>query len=244
MPGFNPDKEKSGDVTSYVEKLESSISRARQKVFEYAYCNDWDWFVTMTLDPQKYDRYNLDKFHKDLTQWLRDYGRYKVHQKIAFLLVPERHKDGAWHIHGLLSGVPESVLAPFEKGTPLYGTDYLNWPDYAKKFGFCSVGRVKNHEAVSGYITKYITKDMARLNNEVGAHLYYCSRGLKTAERFADGWVYAGAGINMTPDYQGEYCMVKWFDSMSLALNVLESGDTEPIYRRYLDLSQFEEIEV
>ncbi len=56
IPGFNPDKEKSGDLTSYEEKLANSISRSRQKVFEYAYCNDWDWFVTMTLDPKKYEQ--------------------------------------------------------------------------------------------------------------------------------------------------------------------------------------------
>lgn len=71
---------------------------------------------TGTLDPQKYDRTNLDKFHKDLTQWLRDYGKqHKV--KIKFLLVPEQHSDGiSWHIHGFLHGLPEEHLKQFVVG--------------------------------------------------------------------------------------------------------------------------------
>lgn len=87
-------------------KLGENIRRAKNIIFEYAFCNPWDWFFTGTLDPKKYDRTNLDKFHKDLTQWFRDYGKqHNVH--IKFLLVPEKHSDGvSWHIHGFLYGLP------------------------------------------------------------------------------------------------------------------------------------------
>lgn len=32
-------------------KLANNISRARSKVFEYAFCNDWDYYITLTIDP-------------------------------------------------------------------------------------------------------------------------------------------------------------------------------------------------
>lgn len=240
MPGYHPNKKKSADAASYDSKLENNLSRARQKIFEYAYCNDWEWFVTLTLDKEKFDRYDLEKWHKSLTKWLQNYKR-KTGLKISFLLVPEQHKDGAWHAHGLLAGLPESVLQPFEPGTPLHGSKYLNWSDYAEKYGFVSVGRVGNHEAVSKYITKYVTKDMARLNQQLHARLYYNSRGLKTAEAISSGFVYSG-NLDISPDYEGEYCSVRWYDEDQFgdALRIFSCDETI----RGFDLNDFDEIEV
>lgn len=60
IAGYNPNKSMTRDeFASNEEKLENSLSRSRNKVFEYAYCNDWEYFVTMTLDKTKYDRYDL-----------------------------------------------------------------------------------------------------------------------------------------------------------------------------------------
>ena len=33
--------------------------------------------------------------------------------KITFVLVPEQHKDGAWHEHGLISGLPGEDIRMF-----------------------------------------------------------------------------------------------------------------------------------
>lgn len=54
-------------------KSENNISRAKSRVFELALCNEWDIFLTFTLDPKKYDRDDLKKFQKDLGQFIRDY---------------------------------------------------------------------------------------------------------------------------------------------------------------------------
>ena len=35
------------------EKLDSNISRARSRVYEYAMCNPWQHFVTLTLNKKK-----------------------------------------------------------------------------------------------------------------------------------------------------------------------------------------------
>lgn len=101
---------------SNTEKLEQSISRTKSKIYELAFCNPWDYFFTATLDPSKYDRTNLKKFHKDLTQWFRNYNR-KHSIDLAFLLIPELHKDGkAWHMHGFLYGLPSEHLSQFKIG--------------------------------------------------------------------------------------------------------------------------------
>lgn len=115
IAGYNPNKSKAReDFATNEQKLENNLSRSRNKVFEYAYCNDWEYFVTMTLDKEKFDRYDLKAWKKSLTQWIRDY-RKKYGCKIQYLLIPERHKDGAWHIHGLLSGLPADRLSVFPR---------------------------------------------------------------------------------------------------------------------------------
>lgn len=165
-------------------KLDASVSRARKNVLELALCNPWDWFGTFTLDQEKYNRYDLEKFHKDFTQWIRD-QRKKTGAPIRFLLVPELHADGAWHMHGLMFGLPR--LVSFRELRARHGWkipdklvdgDFLCWMDFHEKFGFCSFGAVRDPVAVSHYIAKYVTKSLDDSGVDVGKHLYYCSRGL------------------------------------------------------------------
>ena len=178
-----------GSVNDF--KLDENIQRAKNAIFEYAFCNPWDWFFTGTLDPKKYDRSDLEKFHKDLTQWFRDYGK-KHNLQIKFLLVPELHTDGiSWHIHGFLRGLPKEHLEQFVVGDVMgkaladkvkKGDVVYNWLPYAIKFGFCDLEPIRNAEAVSKYIMKYINKNLATSVKELNAHLYYHSRGLNKAE--------------------------------------------------------------
>jgi hypothetical protein len=210
-------------------KLEKNIQRAKNNIFEYAFCNPWDWFFTGTLDPQKYDRTNLDKFHKDLTQWLRDYSKqYNV--KIKFLLVPEQHSDGiSWHIHGFLRGLPKEHLKQFVVGDVMgkglaekvkRGDVVYNWLPYAKKFGFCDLEPIRNSEAVSKYMTKYINKNLASSVKNLNAHLYYHSRGLNKAEVIKKGVM----ATPITPTYENEYCSVAWLDYSEELLQELSSS--------------------
>ena len=59
-------------------------------IYELAACNPWDWFVTFTLDKNKYDRTNLPKFQKDLSQFIRDF-RKKTGAQVKYMLIPEQH---------------------------------------------------------------------------------------------------------------------------------------------------------
>ena len=210
-------------------KLEKNIQRAKNNIFEYAFCNPWDWFFTGTLDPKKYDRTNLDKFHKDLTQWLRDYSK-QHNVQIKFLLVPEQHSDGiSWHIHGFLRGLPKEDLKQFVVGDVMgkglaekvkKGDVVYNWLPYAKKFGFCDLEPIRNAEAVSKYMTKYINKNLASSVKDLNAHLYYHSRGLKKAEVIKKGAMAA----TITPTYENEYCSVAWLDYSEELLQELSSS--------------------
>jgi len=163
------------------KKLDNSISRSRTRIFEYSMCNKFEYFITLSLNGEKKNRYELKPFIKDLGQFIRDYRKkYKV--DIQYILIPEKHKDGAWHMHGLIKGIPESHLHINDNG-------YLDWKAYKDKFGWISLGKVKNQEAVSKYITKYITKSF---NSNMGViekeqKLYYVTRGLKKPEVIKKG---------------------------------------------------------
>lgn len=199
-------------------KISESILRSKSKIFELAYCNPWDWFFTGTINPNKQDRTDLELFHKQLTQWLRDYNK-KYNLKIKFLFVPEKHKDGkSWHIHGFIYGLPVEHLKQFQIGDIMgkgladkvcKGDIVYNWVPYFNRFGFCDLEPIRNHEAVSKYVTKYINKELANSVTELNAHTYYHSRGLKFAELKRKG------SMNWTdiePTYKNDYCSVCWLD--------------------------------
>lgn len=175
----------------YDTKLDCNYSRARNMVLQYALCNQWDWFFTGTLDKTKYDRHDLDRYQKDLSQWIRD--KRKVYgTQLSFLLIPEHHADGAWHIHGMISGLPEDKIRKFRWPEPkeLINSDFMNWPDYMNKFGFCSLGPICDPVGTAFYVVKYISKDISRRGGDLGKHLYFHSRPLRKAEKASDVYLY------------------------------------------------------
>lgn len=180
------------------ERFSSSLVRARSRVRELALCNDWDFFVTLTLNKEKQDRFNLQKWVKDLGNWIGNYNK-RFGAKLRYILIPELHEDGAWHAHGLMHGLAPHSLCINEHG-------YLDCPYYRNRFGFISLSRVKSHERVASYITKYITKDQAETCRSIGGgkHLFYASRGLQGREIVWQGWGSFSGG------YESPYCKSKW----------------------------------
>lgn len=179
------------DDQHYENKLDSNFSRARSLVLQYALCNPWDYFFTGTLDKAKMDRYDLDTFASRLMQFIRD-KRKKYQAKFQVLLIPEHHDDGAWHMHGLVYGLPEEFLSPFAPPAPLKLIEggFLNWPDYMNKFGFCSLAPIRDRVATAYYVSKYVSKDLSRRSADLGKHLYFHSRPLKKAEKMSDIYLY------------------------------------------------------
>lgn len=190
----------------YDSKLNEAFCRARSMVLQYALCNDWDYFFTGTLDKMKFNRYELDSFQKRLSQFIRD-KRKAYGTQLSFLLVPEQHKDGAWHMHGLISGIPDSVLRRFRPPEPqkLVDSEYLNWPDYMQKFGFCSLGPIRHPVATSFYISKYVSKELSRRGGALGKHLYFHSRPLNKAVHASNVYFY-NSGLDAVCVHEHEFC--------------------------------------
>lgn len=206
-----PGDRKDGGEEVPGEKLSQALSRAKSVIFQVAFCNDWDFFFTGTIDPAKYDRYHLNDYYTAFTQWLRDY-RKKYRCDLKYLLVPELHKNGAWHIHGFVKGIPRERLRLFIPGLEpqdLVDKGYFNWPDYQRKFGFCSLDVPRDFEAISYYLTKYITKDLESHMVDYGGHLYRCSIGLARAVPM--GYVYQSyAALDSYLDYDATFCSNGW----------------------------------
>jgi hypothetical protein len=224
-------------------KSDNNISRAKNRVFELALCNPWNIFLTFTLDQKKYNRNDLGKFRKDLSQFVRDYNK-KYGLAIKYLLIPEEHKKGGWHMHGFLMGLPDEHLRLFtlSEKLPKYireklksGQAVYEWEPYRKKFGFCDLEVVKDQFAVSAYVTKYITKDLDRTVRESGAHLYYCSQGLSRSVVIFRG----KANDGLVYDYESDYNSIKWLPEgttiADLALYVHEYDSIEKLKKQARD---------
>ncbi len=197
------------------EKLPENIRRAKSKVFELGLCNDFTYFCTLTFSEKLVnDRYDLEGCMKSFCKWLNNYNYRRESAHVRYLLIPEPHQDGAWHLHGLVSGVPnadlrffrvdehlpDSIRKELSKGHPV-----LQWTAYAKRFGYCTLSPIRSKDAVSKYITKYVTKDLGSAVKKLNAHLYYRSHGLNQKELLYS----APDCVLPDPDYTGTYSKIK-----------------------------------
>lgn len=180
IPKNNGKRGKRGQAIDKEKSVYSSLHRSRQMIFNYAIANSWDLWGTLTLDKLKINRYDLDKIQRKLSQFLSNLKKLK-HKELKWLIVPEHHKDKAWHFHLLLSGLPMEELKDTGKTYKATNKKMYNWIEYQKKFGFNSfidVSSVPIEEMykISNYITKYITKAFCvfRMNKKK----YWSSKGL------------------------------------------------------------------
>ena len=213
------------------KKLENNISRARSTIFDLAASNSWEYFVTFTLNSEKYDRENLEAFRKDFAKKITNHNCYH-HVNIQYLLIPEFHEDGkSWHFHGLMRGIPKEMLVLFTPDMHLpysildklkKGECVYDWPFYSSHFGFCNIEPVRDHDKVCGYITKYITKDLESISR-LNAHCYYASKGLKRSKIIKRGEL----AKDFVPDFENDYIKSKMFSSKEEALSFFENRDSD-----------------
>lgn len=102
--------EKDADLPSDEEirsdNVMRAVRRAKQNLRDLALCNDMKYFVTLTLDQAVIDRYDMTAITRKLNSWCSN----QVQRcGLAYILVPERHKDGAIHFHGFINGALEVV---------------------------------------------------------------------------------------------------------------------------------------
>ena len=195
-------------------RLSQSVIRSRAKIFEIALCNPFEWFCTLTLDSSKIDRNDLRGAREAISQFIRNENKKRSEaQKIEYLIIPERHEDGAWHFHGLFKGLVKGQdLTRNEHG-------YLDWNGYRRRFGFFSCSRIKSQEACSKYITKYVTKGLGSdsekaTNLDAGQHSYFASHGLKRRETIkklsCEKMTYFCPEQSENWDFENEYIKIAW----------------------------------
>lgn len=185
------------EFESYDHKLIESIIRAKRNVMDLAYCNRFDYFCTFTVNGERADRYDLSGCRKKLSRLFDNY-RQRYSRDFRYLVIAEFHKDGAIHFHGLVAGIRDCDLIINEHG-------YLDWPYYSKKLGYFSCGKIKSRPDCARYITKYITKDIAKLPK--GQQVYLHSKGLKKPDLVFDMDDVPMVG---NPTFENEHVRIKW----------------------------------
>lgn len=195
------------------DRLENNIARSRSRLREIAGCNVWDWFFTGTLDAKKFgDRFDLRTFRKRLGEWVGNFNK-KYGCTLRYCIVPEQHKNGAWHCHGLFAGLPSGAIRRRNNG-------YFDLPDYNRRFGFCSLSAIASPERVASYITKYISKDFSASALEAGEHLFYASHGLKGREKCFT----LPLPDEACADYEGAWCGLSWISKRSELGDIISSA--------------------
>jgi hypothetical protein len=128
------------------EKERCNLSRASNTILELAMCNDWDWFATFTVKKELMDRYDLPSLNRKFSLMIRDLND-KFNCEIKYLSVPETHKDGAWHLHVMLSGVPDKLLKDFHMKPELPLVIFVM--SYAKKWQMLRFVKKEDLQALS-----------------------------------------------------------------------------------------------
>lgn len=157
--------------------LRTSLNRTKNMIYDLAKSNDWEWFITLTFDPKKYDSSNYDKVTSLLKRFI-DNVRHNQSRGLVYLIVPELHADGMkFHFHGFLSDTGFMKFIPSGK-LDSDGNDIFNIP--AWKYGFSTASAIKDTVRASAYITKYITKEF--IQHTKHKKRYYASRNIRRPE--------------------------------------------------------------
>lgn len=157
--------------------MERSMRRARAKLRRLALANEFSYFVTLTLDPAKIDRYDPKAVTKALGQWCDNMVR---RHGLRYILVPEQHKDGAFHFHGFMAG---SGLEARDSGHKIGGRTAYNLPQWT--LGFTTAQPLYGEYAAAvAYCCKYIGKQQGQ--RPLG-RWYYSGGALREPEKtYAD----------------------------------------------------------
>lgn len=161
------------------ERTRRQLYAIRRRIKGYALANDFKWFATLTFDPKKINSLDYNTAKAALLKWCRRIrDRY---EKFDYLLIPELHKSGAVHFHGLLGDIPacfsESVNPKTGKPIIRHGRQAYNLADWG--YGFSDCEMIETPERAASYITKYITAALLTDKEMYNKKRYFNSQGLR-----------------------------------------------------------------
>ena len=154
------------DAADKAGASEASADRARRraatKVRDIALSNRFRWFVTLTLDRERIDRYDVGVITKKLNQVMDNLVRRRG---LAYVLVPERHKDGAVHFHGFFTDAVRAVESGHTDGA---GHKVYNLPEWTLGFS-TAIELYGTYSSAVGYVCKYVRKQ----DEKIGGRWFY-----------------------------------------------------------------------
>lgn len=194
--------EKDIEIEKQLEKTRN-LWKVKTKIKDYCLSNDFTFFWTLTFaSSENHDRYDDDLAFYCMGKWIekmrKKYGRFK------YIFIPERHKDGAIHFHGVTEGFcgDISYSGKKHKGKKVYNC--MDW-----KYGFSTLSRIISKRKCATYISKYVTKELTDSAVEKGKKKYWCSRGLRKP---AVTYSQVDLSFGREPDYENETCYIYKFD--------------------------------
>jgi len=168
------------ELKRYYVNRKSSTRRSKTSVTDYALCNEFSQFITLTFSPSKADSFDYDTCKKLVSKWINNQRRHSP--DLTYILVAEKHKSGRIHFHmivnnfnGSLSPATNQKLGKNygkllkKNGKQIYNLDGWN-------YGFSTLSYIENKQATAHYLQKYLTKDFIEAFNK---KRFWTSRGLK-----------------------------------------------------------------
>lgn len=229
IPELNPWNHEPMKTVREFDELERSLEVSRKrtvdKIHSYVRSNTWEYFLTFTFSKDKVNRFDYEECSKKLSQWLKDMKK-RYCPNMCYLIVPERHKDGAYHFHGLFSNcegmdIRDSGKKVIKKSGQGKNIRYKRTNEVIYLFGRYKLGWttatvVKDSQRAGRYILKYITKDL--VSNVKGKKRYWVSKNLETPEM--------------------ETWMVEDFDKRMFAMEL----ETEASYHKVISCNSYPQV--
>lgn len=140
-----------GFLTDEKEKERISLSRTKRRIKEICLCNEFEYFVTMTVSSKvkDYNRFDLEDCVWNCKQFMHRLKRKSKDFKFIFII--EKHEKGGYHFHGMMKNLPENDIYINKNG-------YLS-SHILDSLGFNSFSKIEDYNKTCNYMTKYITKE-------------------------------------------------------------------------------------
>lgn len=151
--------------------IRSSMGRTVNSIYHIARSNSWEWFITFTFNPELVNSLDYTETVKKLSKWLNNIKT--ENPGLGYIIVPEMHKSGRFHFHGLFKNCGGLQFTPSGKKTPK-GDPIYNVGRY--KYGWTTATRVTDQSRVTKYIAKYINKELCQV--AFNKKRYWASRNL------------------------------------------------------------------
>lgn len=217
---FRRKDENSGFIYEKKERNYDEEARARafRRCVEYGLNNDWQYFLTITLDDDKVNGKSKEYIIKKVLQEFAII-RKRYDSGFRYLLVSELSpKNNRLHFHGLvkfgktLEQLKQDGEVKYLGFNKRFRNRFYRFERFFRKFGASRLDEIiKYSPAIVYYIAGYLCKRQSdnRQIEKIGKHYFFVSEGLKKASKIilektsADNIL---AGVRCLPaTYQNEF---------------------------------------